>query len=92
VIIHQPLRHTIPAMDCVVLYKIFGPAMEADLLSVTGTQYTWPQSKPIKIICEQTNAKSSSSKLASAGSKSLHLRDVSVQEITCKSSVTLSQH
>jgi hypothetical protein len=41
VIIHQPLRHTIPAMDCVVLYKIFGLAMEADVLSATtGTQYT----------------------------------------------------
>lgn len=93
VIIHQPLRNTIPAMDCVVLYKIFDPATEADLLSVTtGTQYTWPQSKPTKIICDQTNARSSRSKLASTGSKSLHLTDVSVQEITCKSSVKLSQY
>jgi len=39
VMIHQPLRHTMPAMDCVVLYKIFGAGGGVDLLSAaTGTQ------------------------------------------------------
>jgi hypothetical protein len=73
----------IPVTGCVVLYKSFGTPI-GDLFSVaTGTQYTWPQSKPIKITCDHTNDKSSRSKLARVGSKSPHLTDVSVQETTC---------